>query len=89
MTSSTFDGRGLLLQRLCEIIGALAQFIKQPRVLDGDDGLGGEVRDKLDLLLSERTDFLAVDGDETDQNIFPEHRDRKHGAIATKISAGD
>ena len=37
-------GRGLLLQRFGEIVGALAQFAEQPRVLDGDHGLGGEVR---------------------------------------------
>ena len=36
-------GRGLLLQRFGEIVGALAQLVEQPRVLDGDDGLGGEV----------------------------------------------
>ena len=36
-------GRGLLLQRLGQIVGALAQLVEQPRVLDGDDGLGGEV----------------------------------------------
>ena len=35
--------RGLLLQRLGEIVGALAQLVEQPRVLDGDDGLRGEV----------------------------------------------
>ena len=40
----------LLLQRfrkvggaLAEVRGALAQFVEQPRVLDGNDGLGGEV----------------------------------------------
>jgi hypothetical protein len=38
-----FRGRCLLLQRL-------TQFIEQPRVLDGDDSLGGEVRQELDLL---------------------------------------
>ena len=27
-----------------QIVGALAQLVEQPRVLDGDDGLGGEVR---------------------------------------------
>ena len=59
-------GRRLLLQRLGEIVGALAQLVEQPRVLDGDDGLGGEVRDQLDLLIGERTDFLAVDDDGTD-----------------------
>ena len=35
-------GRGLLLQRLGQIVGALAQLVEQPRVLDGDHGLGGE-----------------------------------------------
>ena len=37
-----------------EIVGALAQFVEQPRVLDGDDGLGGEVLHQLDLLVGER-----------------------------------
>ncbi len=36
--------------RFAEIAGALAQFVEQPRVLDGDDGLSGEVLNKLDLL---------------------------------------
>ena len=47
-------GGGLLLQRF-------AQFAEQPRVLDGDHRLGGEVRDQLDLLVGERADLLAVD----------------------------
>ena len=45
MTCSTSDVAGLLLQRLGQIVGALAQFIEQPRVLDGDNGLGGEIFD--------------------------------------------
>src|SRR6202790_1629017 len=32
---------GLLLQRFAEIVGALAQFIEQSRILDGDDRLTG------------------------------------------------
>jgi hypothetical protein len=39
-------GGGLLLQRF-------AQFVEQPRVFDGDDGLGGEVLNQPDLLLGE------------------------------------
>jgi hypothetical protein len=31
----------------------------------------------------------VIDGDDTDQTIFLEHRDRKYGAIATEIGAGD
>ena len=54
MTRSTSDGRRLLLQQ------TPLQFIEQPRVLDGDDGLGGEVLHQLDLLVGERADFLAV-----------------------------
>ena len=38
----------MLLQRL-------AQLIQQPRILDGDDGLLGEIAEKLDLLFSEQT----------------------------------
>ena len=37
-------GRRLLLQRF-------AQLVEQPRVLDGDDGLGGEGFEQLDLLV--------------------------------------
>ena len=47
-------GRGLLLQRF-------AQLVEQSRVLDGDDGLGGEIRDQLNLFVAERSHFLAVD----------------------------
>ena len=50
MTLQHFARRGLLLQRLGEIVGALAQFVEQPRVLDGDDGLRGEVLHQFDLL---------------------------------------
>ena len=60
-------GGGLLLERF-------AQLAEQPRVLDGDDGLGGEVRHQLDLLVGERADLLAVDGDGADQLVFLEHR---------------
>ena len=36
---------------------------EQPRVLDGDDGLGGEVLHQFDLLVCEGTNFLAIDGE--------------------------
>ena len=47
-----------------------AQFVEQPRVLDGDDGLGGEILHQLNLLVGERADFLAVDGDGADQFVL-------------------
>ena len=43
-----------------EVSSALAQFVEQPRVLDGDDGLRGEVLDEFDLLVGEGTNFLAI-----------------------------
>ena len=44
-------GGGLLLRADC------AQFVEQPRVLDGDDGLVGEVLQQLDLLVGEWSDL--------------------------------
>jgi hypothetical protein len=44
----------LLLQRV-------AQFVEQPRVLDGDNGLCREIRNQRDLLVGERPDLLTVD----------------------------
>ena len=42
-----------ILQRFRQIGRALAQFVQQPRVLDRDDGLSGEVLHQLDLLVGE------------------------------------
>ena len=53
----------------------MAQFVEQPRVLDGDDGLRGEVRDQRDLLVGERLNFL------------PEYNDGAAPCIATARKA--
>src|SRR5262249_27642065 len=57
---------GLLLQRL-------AQLVEEAGVLNGDDRLVGEVLDQLNLLVGERTDFLAIDGNGADELIRLEH----------------
>ena len=75
-------GRGLLLQRF-------AQLVEQARVLDGDDGLGGEIRDQLDLLVGERAHLLAVDGDGADQLVFLEHRHDDNSPNAARASTAD
>ena len=56
----------LLLQRFREVgcafgeVGsALTEFVEQPRILNGDDGLSGEVSYKLYLLVIEGTNFLT------------------------------
>src|SRR5262249_24157497 len=58
--------RSLLFQGLGEIGRALAQFVQQPRVLDCDDGLSGEVLNKRDLLVGKGTNLLAVDSNSAD-----------------------
>ena len=63
----------MLLQRLGKIVGALAQLVEQPRVLDGDDGLGGEVLYQLDLLFGERPHLLTVYGEGADNLAVLEH----------------
>ena len=77
-------GRGLLLQRLAQIVGALAQLVEQPRVLDRDDGLLGKVLHQLDLLVGERAHLLPVNADRADQLVLLEHRDDDIGPGAGK-----
>src|SRR5262249_21507370 len=60
-------GRCLLLQRLAQVGGALAQLVEEPRVLDGDDGLRGEILHQRDLSVGERADLLAVNSKYADQ----------------------
>src|SRR5262249_28163489 len=49
--------RRLLLQRFGEVGRALPKFIQQPRILNGDDGLGGEGPEKRYLLIRKRSNF--------------------------------
>ena len=52
------------------MLKGFAQFVEQPGVLDGDDGLGGEVLEQRNLLVGERPDLLAVDGDGANQLVL-------------------
>ena len=59
------------------------QFVEQPRVLDGDNGLSGEVRYQGDLFVSKRSDFLTEQANRTDQFVFLQHwggQTRPHAA---------
>jgi hypothetical protein len=58
-----------LLQRLGEVGGALAQLSQQPRILDGDDGLGSKILEQLDLLAGEWLNFLSVQDKRADRFI--------------------
>ena len=59
MTLSTSEVAVCCSSDFGEIVGTLAQLVEQPRVLDGDDGLGGEVLDQLDLLVGEWAHLLV------------------------------
>ena len=61
-----FTERAQLADRSAELVGALAQLVEQPRILDGNHGLVGEARDQRNLFVGEGTDFLAEHGERTD-----------------------
>src|SRR5262249_20491284 len=63
------SGRGLLLKRL-------AQFTKETRVLNGDNGFRREDLSQRDLLVRKRLHFLSVDVYGADKIALLEHRHR-------------
>ena len=75
-----FGGGGLLLQ-------GLAQLVEQAGVLDGDDGLRGEVREQRDLPVGEETNFLAKDADDSNHRVILEQRRNDDGPKATKLDS--
>ena len=64
----------LLLQRFGKVACALLLRLEQPRVLNGDDGLGGKVLHQCNLFFGERPNLLAIDGDDADHLVILEHR---------------
>src|SRR5262249_18786717 len=75
-------GRGLLLQRL-------AQLIKQAGVLGGDHGLLCNIADQFSLLIAERSDLLAINDDGADKLVFLEHGNAKEGSATRDFDGGD
>ena len=49
----------------------------------------GEIAHQLDLLVGERPDFLAMDGDCADQPVVLEHRDGEQRSNAAEVDSGD
>src|SRR6516165_3600036 len=80
---------GLMSERLRKFMTFRLHLVEQPRVLDGDDGLGGEVLNQLDLFVGERAHLLAEDVDDANQLIFMEHWDAENAAIAAKLDGSD
>ena len=73
ITRSTSEVAVCCSKIFAEIGGALAQFVEQPRILDGDDGLGGKVLHQRNLLVGERPHHLAIDDNGADELIIFEH----------------
>ena len=70
------------LDRACEFAGALTQLLEQSGVLNCYDSLIGEVLNEVYLLAGERTHFLAINYDCTDERIFLQHRNGEKGPRA-------
>jgi hypothetical protein len=66
--------RCLLLQRFTQVVSALAQLVKQPRILDSDDGLRSKRFKKLALLFGERPRRRAHHTDCADCGLAANHR---------------
>src|SRR5215467_642027 len=62
--------------------GVTRAAVEQPRVLDGDNGLGGEVLHQRYLLVREWPDFLPVNGNSTDYRVLAQHWHRQSGPCA-------
>src|SRR5262245_61034328 len=75
-------GRGLLLQ-------GFTQLVEQPRVLDRDDGLVGEVLDQLDLLVGKGPHLLAVENDGAFDLIILDYRHSEYGADMPNFDSGN
>ena len=65
--------------RLAHFAVRCLHLVEQARVLDGDDGLGGEARNQLDLLVGERADLLAKEVEGADQLALLQHWDAEQG----------
>ena len=66
--------RRLMLQSFAQFRVALAEFVEQPHVFDGDDRLVGEGFKKSDLFVRERTNFGAANKDGPNRNSLAKQR---------------
>ena len=79
-----FRGGCLLLQGLGEIGRPLPQFVKEPRVLDGNHRLRSEVLHQLDLLVGEGPNLLTIDP----YNVVLEHPQRRGNEFYRTVTYG-
>src|SRR5262252_5792937 len=70
-----------------DLVGALAQFTQEPRVLHRDHCLRGKIFEQRDLLVRKRLDLPAGCGDVAEQSRVLAQRDKQQGS-ATSLDAG-
>src|SRR6516162_7893739 len=71
-----------LPDRTREVLRAGFEFLEEPNVLNGDDGLVGERAEQVDLLDVELTGLGPTDGDRADRAPITQHRHGQHRAKA-------
>ena len=64
----------LVLRSLGKLAVRFLQFLEQSRVLDGDDGLVREHLQECDILAPEGANFVAADGEDTDNLALTHER---------------
>src|SRR5215471_5071431 len=77
--------RGLVFERLLQVVRAILQFVQEPRIFDRDYRLVGEAFDQPDLFVREGPNFLTIDVDGADQLFALEHWDREYGSITAQL----
>jgi hypothetical protein len=60
----------LKFQGFLEFLRARLSLLKEPHVLDSDDGLIGKCRDEFDLLIGKRTNFKSVGSTRAAPNLY-------------------
>src|SRR5262249_33402124 len=78
-------GRGLLLQRFAQIVGALTQLVEEAGILDGDDRLIGKGSHQLDLFRSKWLRHGFRYEDHPYDMSFAQKRDAERGSVAAKL----
>ena len=66
---------------LIEFARARLHLLEQPNVLDCDHCLVGKGRDQLDLFVGEWLDIRLQDGDDPEERVLAQHRNREHGPV--------
>src|SRR6185312_6462634 len=77
-----------LLVQFDDFLSSFAEFAEQPCVLNGDDSLGGEVRDEGNLLFGEGTHCLAVHDECTHQFVLLQHWNSRKRPYTPKFDGG-